>query len=275
MAAVAAGTTRTPALVEPLRKTTSLGRYTRMPQTEALLVKLSGMERTEIVRRAQIRDNSHPDFLPDECLLHLVRACRSDNSERHFEALYKLLSARVLRLLPRPERRGAKTTDMTAEAIRDDVFGRFEELLTSDRTAYCDALDFWEVMFEMALAGLLSTARKKAWGHENRTVPLESDEETGEPSREVEEAAAELLQASSSKIDDPDYRSRLNAAIDTLTPTHRRIIEMMRTGMLIHSTEPGQVTIAKTLGLSEKTIRNQRDRAYAILRGLLHEEDGK
>ncbi len=262
-------------MIELLRKTTSRGRYTRTSHTEALLVELSGIERAELVRRARIPDSSHPDYVTDECLLHFVRACRADNTERHFDALYKLLASRVLRRLPRPERHGGTTVGITPEAIRDDVFGRFTELLASDRVTYCESLDFFEVRFEQALAGLRLTARKKAWRHENRTAPLVMDDETGEPSHEVEEAAAEFQQACRSEIDDPEFRIRLEAAIDVLTPLQGRIVTMIQMDIPIDSKEAGQVTIAKAVGKSEKTIRNQRDKAYAILRESLQAGDGK
>jgi hypothetical protein len=50
---------------------------------------------------------------------------------------------------------------------------------------------------------------------------------------------------------------------------------MIRTGIPIDSKEAGQITIAKALDKSEKTIRNQRDKAYAVLRETLLEGDGQ
>ncbi len=262
-------------MIEPLRKTTSGGRYVRTAQTEALLFELASLERAELVRRAGIPDSNHPEYVTDECLLHFIRACRSGNSERNFEVLYKILAGRVLRRLPRAEHRAGATVGMTPEAIRDDVFGRFTELLASDRVTYCEALDFFEVRFEQALTRLRLTARKKAWRHENRTAPLDRDDETGEPSAEVEKAAVEFHHACESQIDDPEFRLRFDAAIEALPPPQGRIVTMIRTGIPIDSQEAGQLTIAKALGKSEKTIRNQRDKAYAVLREKLLEGDGK
>ncbi len=241
----------------------------------ALLGELSALGRAELARRARILNCQHPEYMTDECLLHFIRACRSDNSEQHFEALYKILAGRVLRRLPRAENHSGATVGMTAEAIRDDVFGRFMELLASDRVTYCEALDFYEVRFEQALTRLRLTARKKAWRQENRTAPLEGDDETGEISGEVEKAAAEFYHACESQIDDPEFRFRFDAAIEALPPLQGRIVTMIRSGIPIDSKESGQVTIAKALGKSEKTIRNQRDKAYAILREKLSEGDGQ
>jgi DNA-directed RNA polymerase specialized sigma24 family protein len=47
---------------------------------------------------------------------------------------------------------------------------------------------------------------------------------------------------------------------------------MLRQGIPIDSKEPGAVTIARTLGKSEKTIRTHRDRAFAALRAALSSE---
>ncbi len=262
-------------MIEPLRKTTSGGRYARTAQTEALLVDLSALGRAELAERARISDSKHPEYVTDECLLHFIRACRSDNSERHFEALYKILAGRVLRRLPRAENHAGATVGMTSEAIRDDVFGRFTNLLASDRVTYCEALDFFEVRFEQALTRLTLTARKKAWRQENRTASLDRDDETGEPSAEVEKAAAAFHHACESQIDDPEFRSRFDAAIEALSPLQGRIVTMIRTGIPIDSKEAGQITIAKALDKSEKTIRNQRDKAYAVLRETLLEGDGQ
>ena len=44
---------------------------------------------------------------------------------------------------------------------------------------------------------------------------------------------------------------------------------MLRQGISIDSKDPGTITIAKTLGKSEKTIRLHRDRAFAALRAAL------
>lgn len=46
-------------------------------------------------------------------------------------------------------------------------------------------------------------------------------------------------------------------------------VVMIQQGIPIDSKDPNVVTIAKTLGKSEKTIRTYRDKAYATLRAAL------
>jgi DNA-directed RNA polymerase specialized sigma24 family protein len=98
-----------------------------------------------------------------------------------------------------------------------------------------------------------------AWSRRSRSR-VEFDPETNEPSAEVEEAVGNFNPFDAAVFHQEDYRSRLDAAIDTLPPEQIRIIEMLRQGIPIDSKEPGAVTIARTLGKSEKTIRTYRDR---------------
>jgi DNA-binding NarL/FixJ family response regulator len=85
----------------------------------------------------------------------------------------------------------------------------------------------------------------------------------------VEEAAGAFNPFENSEFEGSDYRSQLDAAIDTLPQEQIRIIQMLRKGFSIDSKDPDAVTIAKTLKRSEKTIRLHRDRALKALRALL------
>lgn len=258
-------------LVTPLRKkrlrTEEL--YTRIPEIEAKLVELECLSQDDLLARIQIRRRDDPGYIPSECLLYFVRASRADNSTAGFDRLYKVLAERVMRSLPKAESADSKTTSVTKSAIRDKVFGRFIELLSADRSAYSEKLDYFEVRFDGGLASLRRDAQEQAWRDENRSAPLEYDEDTGELSDEVEKAAGSFDPFSASEIDGSDYRSRLDAAIEGLPPDQIRIIEMLRQGIPIDSKEADAVTIAKALGKSEKTIRTHRDKALAALRAAM------
>jgi hypothetical protein len=254
-------------LITPLRKRTLEGAlYTRTARIEALLNELQQLPRAELVARCQIADRSAPGYVPSECLMYFVRATRPDNSDQHFERLYKILVSRVLRALPNPDSGDGDIVriSQTKSRIRDAAFDRFVGALSADRQAYSEKLDYFEVRFDGAVASLRQDAQDTAWREENRTTTIEYDPETNEPSAEVEEAAGAFDPFENSDFD--DYRSRLDAAIETLPQEQIRIIQMLRQGIPIDSKDPAVVTIAKTLGRSEKTIRLHRDRAYAALR---------
>lgn len=258
------------AIVTPLRKRRLTGElYARDPKIESLIAELSVLARDELIARAAITKRADPRYVPSECLMYFIRASRRDNNETWFERLYRILTERVLRSLPRVESSDGKTESLTRGVVRDKVFGRFVELLSADRAAYAEKVDYFEVRFDGALASLRRDAQDKAWRDENRSKPLEYDEESGELSSEVEAAAGTYDPFAASDFDDPAYRSRLDAAIEALPAEQSRIIHMLRQGFPIDSKEPDVMTIAKALGRSEKTVRTYRDKAFGALRAAM------
>lgn len=266
-------------MVEALRKKKDDGSsYTRPPDVEASISALLALSRDDLIQRCKISDGSHPDYVKSECVLHFVRLAKSNNNDRHFEALFRILRLRVQRALPALERvmeEGDKASvQASALEIRDAVLFRFQELLCLDRAGYDDRLDYFEIRFDGAIANLRRTARRKAWKDENRSGSLTYDDETNEPSKEVEDALARLHPLSPSKIDDPAYRLRFDAAIDSLPEDQRRVMEMLLMDIQIESKDPTAITIVKALGCVEKTARNRRDRAFETLRRALAEDSG-
>ena len=258
--------------ITSLRKRRLTGElYERDPKTEALLIELAALSRDALIQRASIARRTHPRFIPSECLIYFVRASRHDNNEAWFERLYRVLIERVLRSLPKAESSDGKTESLTRGVVRDKVFSRFVELLSSDRAAYAEKLDYFEVRFDGALASLRRDAQEQAWRDENRSQALEYDEESGELSPEVEAAAGVHDPFATSDFDDPAYRSRWDAAIEALPTEQSRIIHMLSQGIPIDSKEPDVMTIAKALGRSEKTVRTYRDKAFATLRAAMAE----
>ncbi|HXC53124.1 MAG TPA: hypothetical protein VN634_19710 [Candidatus Limnocylindrales bacterium] len=268
-------------MVAPLRRARLDGTpYSRRPNVEAALVDLVVLPESDVADRCKIVDTAHAEYLPSECLLHLVRASRADDSDVHFTALFRTLRRRILALLPRlvvgrlPD--GRLLESHTKTVIADAVMDRFQELLLLDRDGYEDRLDYFEINFDDAVAKLRLTARKKAWKEENRSKPMTEDE-AGELEAEIEEAAADAAAAQNppmdSRIDDPGYRFRINVAIDALPEDQRRVVELLRRGFPIDSKEPGVQTIVGILKCAEKTVRNRRDKAFEVVRKVLEEEE--
>lgn len=263
-------------MIEPLRKRSLKGElYTRDPAIEAKLLQLVMLSRDDLVTRCEIRSPSDPGYVPTECVLHFVRASRRDNSNRHFERLYKILAERVRRALPKTDSGPVRPVSLTKANIRDKAADRFTELLATDRNEYNEKLDFFEVKFDQALARLRLSAQEQAWNHENRTVSTERDDDSGDIRSEVEQAAGSFDPFDAANNLAEDYRSRLSAAIDHLPEKQIRIIEMLRLQIPIDSQDPYAITISKTLGRSEKTIRTYRDKAFAALRLALSDRGEK
>jgi hypothetical protein len=262
----------------PLRKTQRDGTlYRRRPEIEASLDELLAQPWARLVDRCSVTDPAKPEYLPSESLLHLVREAKLDNSDDHFEALYRELRRRVLARLPRPEvgrtAEGKPLESQTKVEAVEAVMDWFQELLMLDRQGYEERLDYLEVNFDHAVAAARSTAKRSAWRRENRSVPMTYDDETSELNAEIEEAAAAQNPISESKLDDPDYRSRLYAAIERLPEPQRLVMGLLLKGYPIESKEPGVHDIVSILGCAEKTVRNRRDKAFEVLRQTLNEEE--
>ena len=262
----------------PLRKLKPDGTlYQRRTDIESSLHDLLQLSRSAIGDRCEICDPTDPGHLPSECLLHILRTCRSDNSDRFFETLFRVLRQRVLARMPDPEiGHGADGEVLVSQRnlkIAEYVMDRFQGMLMKDRSGYDERLDYFEVNFDAALATLRLDGRKKAFREEKRAAPMTYDDETSELNAEIEKAAAAQNPISESKLDHPTYRSRLYAAIDSLPDDQRRVIDLLLRGFQIDSKEPGVQTIAQIIGCTEKTVRNRRDRAYIAISKTLGEEE--
>jgi hypothetical protein len=138
--------------------------YQRRPEIEAALVSLVLLPRSETADRCKIVDPGNADHIPSECLLHLVRASGSENSDAHFTLLFRALRQRVLARLPRtdvgrgPE--GEILDSQTNIRIGEAVMDRFQELLMLDRSGYEDRLDYFEINFDDAVASHRTPASK-------------------------------------------------------------------------------------------------------------------
>ena len=245
--------------ISPLRKEDSKGvLYTRPSNIEEKLFELHALSNEDLVGRCAIREFEDPSYVPSECVLHFVRNRSADKSLPYYRELYEILSWRVLSRYP--------DDGGTNSLIREEVFGQFVRLVAKDIEDYCERLDFFEVRFDKALVNLLLDAKRKVIRNES---PLEALEEAGDEggiSAEVSGSDGGFNPFDYDSIEIADYRSLLDRAIDSLPPIQQRILEMIRHEIPIHSKDPGAVTIAGTLGKCEKTIRLQRDKAYAALR---------
>lgn len=249
--------------------------YTRVPSIEAQLSSLEQLSRDEILARCQIRQRSALGYVPSECLLYFVRASRADNSNVWFESLYRILLARILHALPSANSADGKTSSLMRERIRDKVADRFVEMLAGDRQVYDDRLDFFEIRFDKALRSLRLDAQKQVLRDENRKQPLSYDEDSGELSPEIEQAAGNSAFFEGTEFRDEAFRLRLDTAIETLPSEQSRTIQMLMLGYQIHSEDPTVTTICKVLGKTPKTIWNYHDRAMKALRSALGEGENQ
>lgn len=189
--------------------------------------------------------------------------------------LFEALRGRVLRALPVPAIRipgRSSTAERGSDLdIRDEVQGRFLELLCADRIQYEAKLDFFEIRFNLAIAKLRSTAREKVNEHRCRYESVALDADDG--IEEIETLLAKARDDGNADKGDFLFRSKLFSAISTLPADERQAIELILQGRQIESQDSKCLTIDKILGCTPKTVRNRRKRAIAMLRAALKEDD--
>lgn len=258
--------------VRPLAKRYPDGKpYTRRADVEEDLRRIVVLAREEILAALKIRDRSSLEYLKSECIVHLIRETRTDNDERYFGELYKELMRRIVAALPRVAgERVDGPENVHASAARDQITGRFQVKLAEDRTNPGTWLDYYEVMFADAIAGLRTTYMGRARRDAARTEPIQSDGDVSEPSLAVERALGSFDLKEELLSEDPIYRSHVAAAIMNLPDKHRRVIELTIRDIPIDSFDDSVMTIRKLLGVkSEKTVRNRRNEAILMIRQAL------
>ncbi len=258
-------------MIAPLRKRgkKSGKLYVRMDYVESMLNDLDSIAPTELTDRCR-RPRGHEGYVHNECVLHFVRRAWAANDLALCEPLLKELMERVRRSLPGFHREGP--IRQAELQINEEVFDKFVDMVFAERHAYNERLDFFEAYFREGLAKLRLTAREKTWAAEDRHASLFSEEDEGEIAAEVDAVGA-YDPFDPEVLSDSLYRSRLVGAIDSLHPLDKRIIEMLRQDIPIESKEPNAVTMVTVLGMSEKGIRNRRNRALARLRRFLERGD--
>lgn len=262
--------------VAPLRKCQEDGSlYHRPKEIEEALGELVRLPAGKLLERCRINDPEASGYVPSECLVYFVRRPVLGGADDLFRELFLLLRQRVLRAVPVPLRRIAGSKKLAESAadqeVRNSVIEKFQEMLCCDRKDYDERLDFYEIRFNQALAMLRKTARRKVDRQESGHEPLAGGKDTNTPSKEVESALGALKNLGAGI--DFLYRSKLYAAITSLPPEERRVVELWLEEVPIDSEEDGVLTMVKVLGCSEKTVRNRRDRAFSKLRDALKEEE--
>jgi hypothetical protein len=258
--------------LRPLQKKKPNGAiYTRVEKIEIRLEELLRLPEATLLDHCACPVKDVAEYVPSECLLHLVRI-QYGSSPRVAERLFHLLAERVLRRLPSRSGTEGSAVSLKDSTITDEVYGKFIELISRDRHEYVEKLDYFEIRFDDAFASLRLDARKKAWRHENRSVAIQANPETGELPESMEKSLGPTEAFDIKQLEKADYRSRLDPAIDSLPPLQRQIVTLLRQEMKIESKDTTEMTIAKALRKSERTIRSHRDIAFPALAAILKGE---
>ena len=252
-------------MIVPLRQLDSDGQlYSRPPKIERCLEELAGVDPQTLLERCRL-PQSHPNHVPDECVLYAVRHRR----EAHPNELLAILLLRTRALLLGRDRRTRLEVPGTGQTVGQVALEAFEELLMRDRREYLEKLDFHEVRFARAAKLLWLNTRRKARSPETKVAHVSGDE--------VQLTAAEELQISDETpfslpdTDDRHFRLVLSQAIDALPERQRSVCTMWMKDIPIESVDPDAGSMASILGCTGRTIRNDLQKIKTALRPVLLE----
>ena len=162
-------------MVRPLTKHTRNGdRYTRPANIEAVIDAALALEWPELQQHTFVRDRRSTDYLPSECLVHLIRKAHRDHRETIRDQLLAMLLRRCQATLAAtlPDDRVPN-----AAYVRDEVLGQLGELFAEDGTGdNPDELDYFEVRFNAAFAALRSDLVRAEIRTLRRASPFPDDE---------------------------------------------------------------------------------------------------
>ena len=251
-------------MARPLNKTKLDGTpYTRLTQIEAMIDAAVGEDLEIVCDRARLRDRKAKNYLPSECLVHLIReAWRSGNAKAR-DDLLQLLLGRCAVIL------NSKVSESicTAEQLREDILGDFAELFAKDGSSPEESeLDFYEVRFNLAFSTFRITRVRDELDRLNSTGDLS---DLDHPDVRVDDEILARLSDRDRSTRDPKelvLRKQVHDAINALPRDERKAIVLCHLmGLKEESEDPNERTAATVCGVTGRTIRNRLTKAFAIL----------
>ncbi len=242
-------------------------RYTRPSAVEAALDVALNQDVEVVLHRAQVREPRSPEYLPSECLVHLIRVGIEEENAQVINGLVPCLLERCDAVMK------AKKEEMISADMREEILGDFAELLagTTKGVEY-DKLDFFEIRFNKAFFTFRRDRLKKMRRQRDtpvREIPNPKDDENV-LDEDILNTLATSLRSPSTVAEPAVYRELIDA-INRLPKDEREAVTLCHVlGYEVESVDPSEVTAATRCGVSGRTIRNRLRRARERL--AIHKE---
>jgi hypothetical protein len=124
-----------------------------LPQIEAAIDAALTQDLETLCRRAKVRDKRSADYLPSECLVHLIREVHRRGEEPTRDTLLRQLLERSHANLNKKVDSGIPN----ASRIRREILNDFAGLFASDPIDENFTLDIYEVVFNFAFVSFRIT----------------------------------------------------------------------------------------------------------------------
>jgi Sigma-70, region 4 len=233
--------------------------YTRPVSIEAKIDAALIQDSATLAKRVRLTDRNITEYLPTECLVHLIRDALRRGNHRVATLLMPPLLVRCEANLKRTVPDDAFRN---AEAIRENILSSFQLLFTDDATE--EALDYYECKFNRAFKSLrINHVRTEVTARKMLTELPEGTSEDGDSIPDAD-MLARLSRAARIEADQEDhvYLPQVLKAIDELPRSERQTFVLRR---IVGLTEDAA---AAACGVEGRTIRNRLKRADVRLKKL-------
>ena len=221
----------------------------RPPGIERKIDIALSQDRATLSRRARETNPQSADFLPSECLIHLIR----DALRRGEDPVARVLMQQLLKRAEANLERTVPDSRMRdAESVRQNVLSGLMTMFMEDGTeGHENELDFYECKFLRALRLLrIDHVRKALSARKELTDLPQSDGGEGEAASDDEMLARLSRMASvGPSQEDRLYLAEVIKTLDTLPPDQKRVVVLRR---IIGHTEEQTAKICK---VDKRTIR--------------------
>ena len=236
-------------MARPLLKKTKGGALKRPPGIETKIDIATAQDWATLSRRARETNSLLPDFLPSECMVHLIRHSIRDGENRIARLLMPQLLKRVEANL---ERTVPDFRMRDAESVRQEILSTLAMMFTQDGTeGHEDELDFYECRFLRSLRFLRIDHVRSALSDRKELTDLpEASSDQGEMTSDDEMLARLSSMASvGASQEDRVYVPQVVKVLNKLPHDQKRAIVLRR---ILGYTEKQTATICN---VDERTIR--------------------
>ena len=260
-------------MARPLTKRKGDGTlYVRPPTVEKQVKHALTLAPQTLVERAYVDNESKPEHLSCECLVHLIREANRRKDEDLRNKLLTPLLVRCERILLARIPDGSRPD---SAGLREEILGQFSELIALDGSKDDQmALDYYECRFNRAFRTLrLNLLRsERRYAKDRIELPSHDEEDVGALDDKSMACLSKALCTPATQ-EESLSQQELSDAIDALPPDERQAVALhFLYGYEVESIDPQRTTVATICGVTGRTIRNRLARACARLAEVFQEE---
>ncbi len=261
-------------MARPLNKLKDGVPYTRRQEIEACINEALTQDTATLLHRANIRSPRDPDYMPMECLLHLMREARLRRDRTTEGKLYLIFMARCEARLKKAIPDGSRAD---AGGIREEIMQKFGEIFARVGTNHdSTALDYYEVNFNHAFQVLRFKRLRQEARRDEIFVDLgnEKDEDGSPVDPEANLARLSAAAHAPARQENFVFLKQVLKALEDLSPENRETVRLVLIERYkVASDDPTEVTAATILGISRRAINKRLGKVAARLKKFRQENE--